>query len=102
VKVSPGEKEAIARYAEQHVRKAVLISARRARYRKGFRTVFVPISKELNENAEDENMVNAALVAGLYPKILVVEGGNGLKTLSNNQVISVVSAKNELHVVGYS
>lgn len=35
-------------------------------------------------------MVSAALVAGLYPKILVVEGGNGLKTLGNNQVISIV------------
>jgi ATP-dependent RNA helicase DHX29 len=51
----------------------------------------VPISNDLNENAEDENMINAALVAGLYPKILVVEGGSGLKTLGNNQTISVVS-----------
>lgn len=62
----------------------------RARYRKGFRTVFVPVSSELNENAEDEYMVNAALVAGLYPKILIAEGGNGLKTLGNNQAISIV------------
>jgi hypothetical protein len=68
----------------------LIILTFRARYRKGFRTVFVPISSELNENAEDEYMVNAALVAGLYPKILIAEGGNGLKTLGNNQAISIV------------
>lgn len=62
----------------------------------------MPISNELNENAEDENMINAALVAGLYPKVLVVEGGSGLKTLGNNQAISVVSGKMDLHVAGYS
>ncbi|KAJ9118123.1 hypothetical protein QFC22_004024 [Naganishia vaughanmartiniae] len=73
VRITPAEKEAIAR----------------ARYRKGFRTSFVTIPNELNENAEDENMLNAALVAGLYPKILIVEGGNGLKTLGNNQSISI-------------
>lgn len=53
--------------------------------------MFVPISSDLNENAEDEYMINAALVAGLYPKILIAEGGNGLKTLGNNQAISIVS-----------
>lgn len=52
--------------------------------------MFVPISSELNENAEDEYMINAALAAGLYPKILIAEGGNGLKTLGNNQAISIV------------
>jgi hypothetical protein len=46
----------------------------------------------LNVNADDGAMVNAALAAGLYPKLLVIDLSNGgLKTLTNNQAISVVS-----------
>jgi ATP-dependent RNA helicase DHX29 len=46
----------------------------------------------LNVNADDGAMVNAALAAGLYPKLLVVDlSTGGLKTLTNNQAISVVS-----------
>lgn len=64
-----------------------------ARFSRGWKTHFLELPPGLNQNADDEAMVNAALAAGLYPKLLVVDLSNGgLKTLINNQAISIVSA----------
>ncbi|KAG7562714.1 hypothetical protein FFLO_01874 [Filobasidium floriforme] len=62
----------------------------RARYHKGFRTMFVNIPAAYNENAEDEKLVAATLAAGLYPKILTTNNDTGgLKTLTGGQAISI-------------
>lgn len=74
VNVNKSEKEAIGR----------------ARYHRGFRTMFVPIPSTYNEHAEDEKLVGATLAAGLYPKILTTDNNTGgLKTLTGGQAISV-------------
>ncbi len=65
----------------------------RARFSRGWRTHFVDVPAEWNEHAEDHAMIGAALAAGLYPKLLVVDGSTGgLKTITNNAAISIVSA----------
>ena len=75
---------------------AVLLS-NRARYHKGFRTMFVNIPAAYNEHAEDEKLVAATLAAGLYPKILTTNNDTGgLKTLTGGQAISIVSGYDRL------
>lgn len=63
----------------------------RARYSRGFRTRFVPVPPELNVHAEDVQILGASLVAGLYPKVLAIDPSGGLKTIINQQPVSIVS-----------
>jgi len=76
----------------------------RAKYIRN-RTTFVDIPAEYN-TAENANIVNAALCAGLYPKILVADKGDErstkrhgptLKTLTNNQVASLHPSSVNFH-----
>ncbi|KAF8337940.1 P-loop containing nucleoside triphosphate hydrolase protein [Cantharellus anzutake] len=53
------------------------------------RIKFLQVPEELDRNSCDDNVVKAALAAGLYPKLLVVEESTGqLRTLTNNQSVS--------------
>lgn len=49
---------------------------------------FVTVPSELDSNSNNLAIVNAALLSGLYPKLLCVEVTDGLqmRTLSNNQL----------------
>jgi ATP-dependent RNA helicase DHX29 len=59
---------------------------RRARYNRG-RTRLVHVPEYLNSNSTNTHIVNAALVAGLYPKVLAVDPAAGqMRTIANNQV----------------
>ncbi|PCH33517.1 pre-mRNA-splicing factor ATP-dependent RNA helicase prp22 [Wolfiporia cocos MD-104 SS10] len=60
----------------------------RARYSRG-RTRFVNVPQELNANGGNFFLLNAALGAGLYPKILYIDPSTGsMKTITNNQAAS--------------
>ncbi|KAJ7170010.1 P-loop containing nucleoside triphosphate hydrolase protein [Mycena filopes] len=53
------------------------------------RTRFVMVPAELDSNPSNVLLLNAALTAGLYPKILSVDHSNGqMRTISNNQQAS--------------
>ncbi|CCM00897.1 uncharacterized protein FIBRA_02943 [Fibroporia radiculosa] len=57
----------------------------RARYSRG-KARFVSVPPELDVNSDNIFLLNAALGAGLYPKILSVDSTNGdMKTITNNQ-----------------
>ncbi|KAJ7706044.1 P-loop containing nucleoside triphosphate hydrolase protein [Mycena rosella] len=57
----------------------------RARYGRN-RMRFVTVPPELDLNPSNANLLNAALTAGLYPKILSIDPSNGqMRTISNNQ-----------------
>jgi len=57
----------------------------RARYGRN-RTRFVMVPPELDSNSSNVFLLNAALTAGLYPKILSIDHSNGqMRTISNNQ-----------------
>lgn len=49
-----------------------------------YRPQFVDVLPELNSNGDKFSILNAALAAGLYPKLLWIDGGQ-LCTVSNNQ-----------------
>ncbi|KIY72745.1 P-loop containing nucleoside triphosphate hydrolase protein [Cylindrobasidium torrendii FP15055 ss-10] len=58
-----------------------------ARYkRSNWNTHFIFVPPELDINTSNISVVNAALVSGLYPKILTVSPNGETKTLSNSQV----------------
>ncbi|KAK0208360.1 P-loop containing nucleoside triphosphate hydrolase protein [Desarmillaria ectypa] len=58
----------------------------RVRYSRN-RTRFITIPPELDSNSNNTALFNAALVAGLYPKILAVDSTtNEMRTISNNQL----------------
>ncbi|KAK0506080.1 P-loop containing nucleoside triphosphate hydrolase protein [Armillaria luteobubalina] len=58
----------------------------RARYVRN-RTRFITVPPELDCNSNNTALLNAALVAGLYPKILAVDPTtNQMRTISNNQL----------------
>ncbi|KAJ7235880.1 P-loop containing nucleoside triphosphate hydrolase protein [Mycena haematopus] len=60
----------------------------RARYGRN-RTRFIMVPSELDSNSSNVFLLNAALTAGLYPKILSIDHSNGqLRTISNNQQAS--------------
>lgn len=61
----------------------------RARQTRGFRTRFAAVPEQYNMNAHNPHILNAALAAGLYPKLLTLHA-NGLQTISNQQPISMV------------
>ena len=65
-----------------------------SRYSRGVRTRFVSIPPELNIHADNAQILSGALAAGLYPKILSLDG-NGMRTLINQQPVSIVSFPNE-------
>lgn len=44
---------------------------------------------ELNSNGRDYNLLEAALAAGLYPKILSLEPSGGLRTITNQQTVAI-------------
>ena len=59
----------------------------RARYAPRGRTRFVAVPPEYDVNSKNTALVNAALVAGLYPKVLAIDPkGFQLRTVTNNQV----------------
>ncbi|KAK7694503.1 hypothetical protein QCA50_001689 [Cerrena zonata] len=58
----------------------------RARYNRG-RPRFVVVPPAYDLNTSNPFIVNAALVAGLYPKVLAVDH-DGMRTITNNQVAS--------------
>ncbi|CAK9781148.1 P-loop containing nucleoside triphosphate hydrolase protein [Cutaneotrichosporon oleaginosum] len=61
----------------------------RARYSRGFKTRFVDVPPHLNKNSADERILGAALTSGLYPKILTIEASGSLRTISNQQPVSI-------------
>ncbi|KAJ7925913.1 P-loop containing nucleoside triphosphate hydrolase protein [Mycena leptocephala] len=69
------------------VDKAFIRELTRARGRN--RTRFVMVPPELDLNPSNLVLLNAALTAGLYPKILSIDHSNGqMRTISNNQQAS--------------
>ncbi|KAG6911865.1 hypothetical protein DXG01_000112 [Tephrocybe rancida] len=67
------------------VDKAFVRELSRARYGRN-RTRFVTVPPELNTNSSSVSLINAALTAGLFPKILAIDPTNGqMRTISNNQ-----------------
>ncbi|KAF9456536.1 P-loop containing nucleoside triphosphate hydrolase protein [Collybia nuda] len=61
----------------------------RARYGRN-RTRFVSVPPELDVNSRNIALINAALTAGLFPKILGVDWTNGqMRTISNSQHASI-------------
>lgn len=62
----------------------------RARYSRGGRTRFVTVPSELNTNAQNVRIIEAALAAGLYPKILTIDASGTLRSLSNQQTVAIV------------
>ncbi|KAJ4483983.1 P-loop containing nucleoside triphosphate hydrolase protein [Lentinula lateritia] len=70
------------------VDKSFIRDLNRARYSRN-RTRFVPVPPELDSSSSNITLVNAALLAGLYPKVLAVDVFKGqMRTLSNNQQAS--------------
>jgi hypothetical protein len=51
----------------------------------------VTVPHEYNVNGENVNIINAALAAGLYPKLLNLNA-NGLQTITNQQPVAMVSS----------
>lgn len=60
-----------------------------ARFTSRQRVRFVSLPPDLNTNAQNNESwaINAALVAGLFPKLLIVEKGK-MQTLGNNQPVA--------------
>ncbi|KAG6832456.1 hypothetical protein H0H92_001502 [Tricholoma furcatifolium] len=67
------------------VDKAVIRELSRVRYGRN-KTRFVTVPSELDTNSSNIPLINAALTAGLFPKILAVDSANGqMRTITNNQ-----------------
>ncbi|KAL6302192.1 P-loop containing nucleoside triphosphate hydrolase protein [Sparassis latifolia] len=67
------------------VDKAFVLELSRARFTRN-RTRFVAVPAELDLNSSNVFLFNAALTAGLYPKILAVDPmQGGMRTITNNQ-----------------
>jgi ATP-dependent RNA helicase DHX29 len=62
-----------------------LPNATRARYGRN-RTRFVYPPPDFDSNSANPTLINAALTAGLYPKILSIDKNGQLKTITNNQL----------------
>jgi ATP-dependent RNA helicase DHX29 len=53
------------------------------------RTRFVLLPPELDIHSENNTLINAALAAGLYPKILSIDPAHGhLSTITNSQAVT--------------
>lgn len=59
----------------------------RSRYGRN-RNRFITVPRDLDCNAGNATLLNAALAAGLFPKILAVESGGQMRTITNNQQAS--------------
>ncbi|KAI8995492.1 P-loop containing nucleoside triphosphate hydrolase protein [Trametes punicea] len=71
-----------------HVDRVFVRELSRARYGRS-KTRFVMVPSELDVNSGNAAIVNAALAAGLYPKILAVDPVKGeMRTITNNQPAS--------------
>ncbi|KAL5535622.1 hypothetical protein ACEPAF_3716 [Sanghuangporus sanghuang] len=64
----------------------------RSRYSRGYRTRFVPVPTDYDRNNNESMLLlNAALCAGLYPKLLSLQdsaNGQQLRILGNNQTVA--------------
>lgn len=70
------------------VPKTYVTELSRARYGR-HKTRFVNVPAELDRNSTDNSLINAALVTGLYPKLLMIDPSNGqMRTVTNNQPVS--------------
>ncbi|KAI9057120.1 P-loop containing nucleoside triphosphate hydrolase protein [Trametes sanguinea] len=71
-----------------HVDRAFIRELSRARYGRN-KTRFVMVPNDLDVNSGNVPIVNAALAAGLYPKILSIDPVKGeMRTITNNQPAS--------------
>jgi len=71
-----------------HVSKSVVNELSRARYARN-KTRFVDIPAEYDRSSKDNSLINAALIAGLYPKVLTIDPASGqMRTVTNNQPVS--------------
>lgn len=94
---SEDERKDIARYVTRPIDSATLLTTPRARYSRGLNTNFARVPVELNVNANNTQVLEAALASGLYPKVLSMDATGGLRTLTNQQPVSFVSpAKSQL------
>jgi ATP-dependent RNA helicase DHX29 len=58
----------------------------------------VTLPAELDCNSSNPSIINAALVAGLYPKVLALDTSKSeLKTITNNQTVSVHPSSVNFH-----
>ena len=70
------------------VSKSYVTELSRARYGR-HRNRFVNVPADLDRNSTDNSLINAALVTGLYPKLLMIDPLNGqMRTVANNQPVS--------------
>ena len=70
------------------VSKAYITELSRARYGR-HKNRFVTVPTELDRNSTEISLINAALVTGLYPKLMMIDPSNSqMRTISNNQVVS--------------
>ncbi|KAL1693102.1 P-loop containing nucleoside triphosphate hydrolase protein [Schizophyllum commune] len=68
-----------------HVDRGFIRELQRSRYTRS-RTRFVNVPSQFDVNSDNAFLVNAALAAGLYPKLLSVDRGSGaMRTITNNQ-----------------
>ncbi|KAF9270347.1 P-loop containing nucleoside triphosphate hydrolase protein [Marasmius fiardii PR-910] len=71
-----------------HVDKVFIRELNRARYGRN-RNRFVSVPTEYDYNSSNTALLNATLLAGLYPKVLTVDNNTSqMRTLSNNQSVS--------------
>ncbi|EJD52139.1 P-loop containing nucleoside triphosphate hydrolase protein [Auricularia subglabra TFB-10046 SS5] len=71
-----------------NVERAYVKELNRTRYGRN-RGRFIYPPEELDRNANDFSLLNAALVAGLYPRIISIDATSGqLRTITNNQVVA--------------
>lgn len=90
---TPAQRQAISQWVPrdfQSERKTNIGLIFRGRFSRGVRTKFVPVPSELNVNGEDLKVVGAALVSGLYPKLLTLDASGGMKTITNQQPVAIV------------
>ncbi|KAF8584485.1 P-loop containing nucleoside triphosphate hydrolase protein [Ramaria rubella] len=70
------------------VSKAYVMELSRARYGR-HKTRFVNVPEELDCNSNDHTILNAALITGLYPKVLMIDPSIGqMRTVTNNQAVA--------------
>ncbi|KAF8527986.1 P-loop containing nucleoside triphosphate hydrolase protein [Hysterangium stoloniferum] len=70
------------------VPKAFVTDLSRARYGRN-KVRFVNVPAEFDRNSHDHALLNGALLAGLYPKVLTIDPLNGqIRTVTNNQPVS--------------
>ncbi|THH20831.1 hypothetical protein EW146_g599 [Bondarzewia mesenterica] len=70
-----------------HADRAFVKELSRSRYGRQ-RTRFISVPADLDRNSTNIALVNAALTAGLYPKILVIDPSLQIRTITNNQAVS--------------